>query len=329
MERPCGIFAAMARPVRIEYPGAVYHVICRGNNRQAVFRDDQDRKKYLERLSLYCEQKGVDLLCYCLLTNHVHLLLETPRGNLSKMMQAFQTSYTVFFNKRHGRTGHVFEQRYKALLVDKDNYLLEVSRYIHLNPVVMGIVERPEDYRWSSYGAYLRGKGEIHSLKFRTVLDYFDGGRRRQMAQYREFVGAGSVRKGKHAGLPVLKQVFIGDEDFVEEARKKAVNLSILERSYPLKRMVSAVCKVCSVAEEEIRRPTRNEGVQRARELLCYVSRRHSDVGLRDLARFLGVKELSTPSHGVKRAEQRLKTDQSFRRQVDRVLTTLHSSIQA
>ena len=162
----------MARPVRIEYPGAVYHVICRGNNRQAVFRDDQDRKRYLEKLSFYCEQKGVDLLCYCLLTNHVHLLLETPGGNLSKMMQPFQTSYTVFFNKRHGRTGHVFEQRYKALLVDKDNYLLEVSRYIHLNPVAVRIVGRPEEYRWSSYAAYLGGKG-IVGLKCRTVLDYF------------------------------------------------------------------------------------------------------------------------------------------------------------
>ena len=149
----------MARPLRIEYPGAVYHVICRGNNRQAIFRDDLDRKGYLEKLSLYCQDKQVDLLSYCLLSNHVHLLLETPRGNLSKLMQAFQTSYTVYFNKRHGRSGHVFEQRYKALLVDKDNYLLQVSRYIHLNPVGARIVDRAQDYRWSSYGSYVKGKG--------------------------------------------------------------------------------------------------------------------------------------------------------------------------
>ncbi len=140
----------MARPVRIEYAGAVYHVVCRGNNRQAVFRDDYDRKRYLEKLSLYCREKDVDLLCYCLLTNHVHLVLETPQGNLSKMMQAFQTSYTVYFNKRHGRSGHVFEQRYKAFLVDKDNYLLEVSRYVHLNPVAARLAERADKYRWSS-----------------------------------------------------------------------------------------------------------------------------------------------------------------------------------
>lgn len=319
----------MARPTRMEYPGAVYHVICRGNNRQAVFRDDQDRKRYLEKLSVYCEEKGVELFCYCLLTNHIHLLLETPKGNLSKLMQPFQTSYTVYFNKRHRRTGHVFEQRYKAMLVDKDNYLLQVSRYIHLNPVAAKIVKRPQDYRWSSYPSYLRSKG-VSGLKYETVLGYFSAGRRRRLAQYREFVEGEIEGKEKWAELPVLMGAFIGDEDFAEQARKKAVKVSELAGHYPLKRIVQAVCKVSGIAEEEIKRPMRREGVQRAREVLCYVSRRHSDVGLRELARFLGVKELSTPSHGVRRAEERIKTDQHFRQQLDRVLTSLgHSSMQA
>jgi REP element-mobilizing transposase RayT len=100
----------MPRALRIEYHGAVYHVICRGNNRQVIFRDDQDLKRYLEKLSLYCQEKKIDLLAYYLMFN-LHLLLEPPEGNLSKIMQAFQTSYTVSFNRRHGRTGHVFEQR--------------------------------------------------------------------------------------------------------------------------------------------------------------------------------------------------------------------------
>jgi putative transposase len=319
----------MARSVRIEYPGAVYHVICRGNNRQGVFRDDRDRQRYLEKLSLYLEQKGVELLGYCLLTNHVHLLLETPKGNLSKMMQPFQTSYTVYFNKRHHRTGHVFEQRYKALLVDKDNYLLEVSRYIHLNPIAAKLVKRPQDYRWSSYAGYVRGKG-VSGLKHETVLGYFSGRRHRQLAQYREFVEGEVSKEEKWAQLPVLKGAFVGDEDFEEQARKKAVKPSVSEGHYPLKRVVQAVCKVSGVSEEEIGRPMRAEAVQKARELLCYVSRRHSKVGLRELAVFLGVKELSTPSHAVRRAEQRIQKEPTFRRQRDRVLTMLgHSSIQA
>ncbi|MBI2361216.1 MAG: transposase, partial [Deltaproteobacteria bacterium] len=176
----------MARPVRIEFPGAVYHVITRGNNRQAIFRDDHDRARYLEKLRFYCEQKRVELLCYCLLSNHIHLLLETPQGNLSKLMQPFQTSYTVYFNRRHRCTGHLFEQRYKALLVDKDNYLLQVSRYIHLNPVGAGIVRRPQEYRWSSYAAYA-GRKETGGVNRELILGQLGEGKRRR-ARYREFV---------------------------------------------------------------------------------------------------------------------------------------------
>jgi len=170
----------MARPVRIEYPGAVYHVITRGNNRQAIFEDDTDRKNYLDKLVGYCEEKEVDLCCYCLLTNHVHLLLATPKGNLSKLMQPFQTGYTQYFNKRHGRSGHLFEQRYKAFLVDRDNYLLQVSRYIHLNPVGAGIVTKPQAYRWSSYQAYTEPRGNS-AVRTAVVLGELGGTARQQI----------------------------------------------------------------------------------------------------------------------------------------------------
>lgn len=131
----------MARPPRLEYPGAVCHVIARGNNRQAIFADDRDRTTYLQKLGHYCTEKEVNLLGYCLLSNHLHLLLETPQENLSKLMQPLQTSFTLSFNRRHRHTGHVFEQRYKALVVDRDNYLLHVSRYIHSG---IGSWERPD-----------------------------------------------------------------------------------------------------------------------------------------------------------------------------------------
>ena len=318
----------MARPVRIEYPGAVYHVICRGNNRQAIFRDEQDRIRYLEKLSFYCRDKSVDLLSYCLLGNHVHLLLETPHGNLSKMMQALQTSYTVSFNKRHRRSGHVFEQRYKALLVDKDNYLLQVSRYIHLNPVSAGIVTRPQDYRWSSYGSYLKGKG-IGGLKPEMVLGYFVGERKKQLAQYREYVEVGIGKRQRYDEPVATKQMFIGDEEFIDKARRRSTTAAVREGHYSLKRIVGAVSEVMGIEEGDLRRPGRREAVQRSRELISCIARRNSDVGLRELARYLQVKELSTPSHAVRRAEERMKNDLGFARQLRRVLKTLdHSSIQ-
>ena len=314
--------------MRIEYPGAVYHVICRGNNRQAIFRDDADRKRYLEKLSLYCQEKNVDLLSYCLLSNHVHLLVETPKGNLSKMMQAFQTSYTVYFNKRHGRTGHIFEQRYKARVVDKDNYLLQVSRYIHLNPVSARIVKRPQDFRWSSYGSYLKGKG-LTALKTESVLANFNGSTSRQLRQYRDYVEGDGSEKTRNPAPEVIKQIFIGDEDFAAAIRRKGNRPSVREGHYSFQQMVAAVSAVTGVEREEIRTPERSERIQRSREMLCYIARRYGEVGLQELARFLQVKELSTASHAVRRAEERLKDDSGFRRQADQALKRLDSSMQA
>lgn len=318
----------MARPIRIEYPGAVYHIICRGNNRQAIFRDDADRKRYLEKLSFYCQEKNVELLSYCLLSNHVHLLVETPEGNLSKMMQAFQTSYTVYFNKRHGRTGHVFEQRYKAMVVDKNNYLLQVSRYIHLNPVSARIVERPQDFRWSSYTAYLKGKG-LTALKTESILGYFSGSKSRRIRQYGDYVEGDRAENTRNPAPEPIKQIFIGDEDFVDAVRRKGKKSFVDDARYSFKQIVEAVCGVMGADREEIREPKRSEKVQRCREILCYIARRHGEVGLPELARFLQVKELSTASHAVRRAQARLKNDSGFGRRVDQVLKRLDSSIQA
>ena len=312
----------MARPIRIEYPGAVYHVVCRGNNRQAIYRDDLDRKRYLEKLSQYCQEKKVDLLTYCLLSNHVHLLFETPQGNLSKMMQALQTSYTVYFNQRHSRSGHVFEQRYKAMLVDKDNYLLQVSRYIHLNPVSAKLAGRPQDYRWSSYGSYLTGKG-IPGLKVGTVLGYFSGNQNRQIQQYREYVTGGRGEKFRNVAPAVSKQIFVGDEDFVEAVQRKRQGKAGEEMRFSFRQIVKAVSEVTGIEEDEMRRRQREERIKGSRELVCYVARRHGEVSMEELARFLMVKEPSTPSHAVRRAEERLKVDAGFRRQLGRVLKTL------
>lgn len=319
----------MARPVRIEYPGAVYHVICRGNNRQAIFNDDRDRTTYLRKLVAYCDEKEVALLCYCLLPNHVHLLVQTPLGNLSKLMQAFQTSYTLYFNRRHGRSGHVFEQRYKALLVDKDNYLLQVSRYIHLNPVGAGIVQRPQDYRWSSYKAYSRDD-RSDRLNQEIILGQFDGKGRKRVARYRDFV-EGGLRGGKEwSELPVLRQAFVGDDDFVERAIKRAARPSAVEDHYSFSDIVRAVSKVAGLETEKLRKASQRGEIKRGRELLMYIARRYSSASLREIASYLRARDISTVSHGVKRAEESLKENPDFQSAVDRILKNLgYSRIQA
>jgi REP element-mobilizing transposase RayT len=320
----------MARPLRIEYPGAVYHVIGRGNNRQAVFRDDADRRVYLEKLRHYCAAKEVHLLCYCLVSNHVHLLVETPQGNLSKLMQAFQTSYTRYFNGRHGRTGHVFEQRYKALVVDRDSYLLQVSRYIHLNPVGAKAAKRPQDYRWSSYRAYLSDQGS-RGLRREVILGQFGGKAHQRMAKYRAFVEGVLQGGSRWSALPIREQAFVGDEHFVEEARRKGKHQGPPgEHHYRLAEIVEAVGAIVGITPEQLRQPVKDERVQRGRELFMYVARRYSGASLREIIARLGVRDQATVSHGIRRAERRLEEEGDFRRRAEQILRRLsHSRIQA
>ena len=141
----------MARPLRIEYDGALYHITSRGNERKAIFRDDEDRKNFLDNLLKVDERFNWICHAYCLMNNHYHLIIETPDGNLSGGMRQLNGIYTQYFNRRHKRAGHIFQGRYKAVLIEKESYLLEVSRYVVLNPVRAKAVETPEDWQWSSY----------------------------------------------------------------------------------------------------------------------------------------------------------------------------------
>lgn len=159
----------MARPPRIEFPGAFYHLIVRGNQQQAIFHDNQDRIKYLELVERYKKHLGFILYAYTLMTNHVHLLLETPKSPISKVMQAINLTYTQYFNRKYSKVGHLFQGRYKAYLCDRDEYLLSLVRYIHLNPVRTNLAKKPHEYRWSSHQAYLEGnKGIVETDKVFT-----------------------------------------------------------------------------------------------------------------------------------------------------------------
>jgi REP element-mobilizing transposase RayT len=149
----------MARRARVEYPGALYHVITRGNQRQRIFRDDRDRDKYLEILSSLKNQFSFRISAYVLMLSHTHLLLESGEVPLSRIMQRLGSGYTQYFNRRHKQVGHLFQGRYKAILCDKGSYLLELTRYLHLNPVRAKVVKDPWEYKWSSYGGYV-GKGQ-------------------------------------------------------------------------------------------------------------------------------------------------------------------------
>jgi putative transposase len=214
----------MARPLRIQFPHAHYHVTCRGNARQEIVRSDDDARAFLERLARSVEIYHVDLLGFVLMRNHFHLLVRTPRGNIQEFMRHFNISYTSYFNRAHHRSGHLYQGRYKAFLIDADSYLLDVSRYVHLNPVrTRAEAERTvqekkmalERHSWSSYPGYISPKPRYPWVNY-DLLEHFGGDSQKGRAAYRRFVEEGLAG---HLDVPLEKgrgHGIIGDAPFIE-----------------------------------------------------------------------------------------------------------------
>lgn len=204
----------MSRPLRIEYAGAVYHVTSRGNEKKPVFKDDYDREVFLNTLQHVNKRYNWNCHAYCLMTNHYHLLIETPDGNLSLGMRQLNGVYTQLFNKYHSRNGHLFQGRYKAILIQKDSHLLEVCRYVVLNPMRARMVEGPELWKWSSYLA-TAGQAKSHPcLTTDWVLGQFSGKRGKGESEYRQFIKGGIGEET--IWTAVRGQALLGEDDFVE-----------------------------------------------------------------------------------------------------------------
>jgi len=204
----------MARPLRIEYAGAVYHITSRGNEKKAVFKSDQDRTNFLNTLQHVNKRYNWICHAYCLMDNHYHLLIETPDGNLAIGMRQLNGVYTQLFNKLHGRTGHLFQGRYKSILIQKDSHLLEVCRYVVLNPVRAKMVEAPGAWKWSSYKATVGREAPHPCLTIDWVLGQFSGKRGKAEKEYQQFVHWGI---GKAIWTEVRGQAILGEEEFADK----------------------------------------------------------------------------------------------------------------
>jgi len=209
----------MARPLRIEFAGALYHVAARGNAQQNIFLNDDDRENFLALLRRANERYHWNCHAYCLMSNHYHLLIETRQPTLSKGMKYINGVYTQQFNRRHERVGHVFQGRFKSILVESEVYLLELSRYIVLNPVRAKMVRSAKDWRWSSYRS-TAGLSEPHNCLITDwVLSNFGKQKKRSQEKYRKFVQEG---KGQQSPWSNLKnQIYMGTDQFVEDVQLK------------------------------------------------------------------------------------------------------------
>ena len=211
----------MARPIRIEYPGAVYHITSRGNAQQAIYNSDADRYQFLSLLDKACQRYHWSVYAYCLMDNHYHLMVETREASLSKGMRHINCVYTQWFNqtRKQRHSGHLFQGRFKAILVDKESYLLELSRYIVLNPIRVTMVDAPIDYPWSSYRATVGYYDNGEWLDVDWILRQFGKQRKRAIEKYKTFVQEGI---GEESPLKKVQgQLILGNDKFVTKAMSR------------------------------------------------------------------------------------------------------------
>lgn len=315
----------MGRPLRIEYPGALYHITSRGNEKKDIFLDNNNRIKFLDILEDYHERYGILIHSYVLMDNHYHLILETPKGNLLKVMHGINGSYTGYFNRRYGRVGHLFQGRYKGIIVDKDNYLLELSRYVHLNPLRAKIVERPELYEWSSYPAYVGKQKERKWMEYSWILSKFGNKKNAARRNYRKYVEEGLKGKMDTPLKDLYAQVILGGEEFREKIRKmlKSQKLSdeIIEKArFAEKREPEEIIKEVTRAFCMDGRETLIKGKnKKGRKIAIYLIQRYSGLSNREIGEIFGGIHYSSISKISKRLKDELARNKDFDHLVKRI----------
>jgi len=239
----------MARPLRISFPGAFYHITARGNEKKAVFQSRRDREKFLEYLETATERYDAAIHAYCLMDNHYHLLVETPAGNISQIMHHINGAYTTYVNVKRARSGHLFQGRYKAILVEKDEYAKELSCYIHLNPVRAKMVETPEQYEWSSYLCYVGKKKAPEWLQRLLILGYF--GKRVSVAQkkYKQFVSHRFDQGYENPFKDVVGSVLLGSQAFIDFIKEQFILGQKPDRGVPAIRQLTNRISINDVSE--------------------------------------------------------------------------------
>ena len=301
----------MARRPRLFAPGVLYHVIVRGNQRQETFVSDGDYQAYLERLGRYRKKYGYVVHGYCLMPNHVHLLLESSEHPLAKFMQGLQQSYTQYFNLKHHKTGHLFEGRYKAIICQKDEYLLELIRYIHLNPVRAGMVRNVEEYRYCGHYVYIQGKATeiIDPTKVLSIL----GGK----GAYRRFVQDGVGEGHKEQYYEVEDQRF-GERMLRIEAKEE---LRPPKRK-SLDKVARELARLAGVETQALRSGDRSWAVSRARTMIAYVLVRRLEYKLGEVAAYFG-RDIATVASLLARLSERLQSDVKQAGEIERFAKTV------
>ncbi len=314
----------MARPLRIAYPGAFYHVTSRGNERKAVFKSQRDREKFLEYLESATYRYSAVIHSYCLMDNHYHLLVETPDGNLPEIMRHINGAYTTYFNVKRARFGHLFQGRYKSILVEIDEYVKELSRYIHLNPIRANMIARPEEYKWSSYRSYI-GECEPPDWLCRDfILQYFGEDKKVSEKKYRRFVSALIARQYDSPLRAVVGSTLLGSEGFINSIKEKYLYRKTPDKNVP-------------ALKELTRQPSGRPSIDQINKLVdtvswkdtalsrgvkIYLCKKYSGQKLKEIGANFSIGE-SGVCQASRRFEKRIRQDRGLEMKVKKIETGL------
>ena len=313
----------MGRAWRIEYEGALYHLMSRGNDGQDIYLNDDDRNLFLETISVMSERFEVDIFAYVLMSNHYHFLIRTNRANLKKAMQWFGTTYTRRFNNRNFKKGHLFQGRYKSILVQNDAYLMQLSCYIHRNPLRAGVVKRLIDYKWSSYPIYAYGNKGPDWLSTDLIWSYFKGADKHK--QYRE-----NVQKYADEEKRLLEDIhhgmILGAKKFVNKIRTQFLpdiphnalpQQKQLAKDIKLDDVLRKSAKVVQIDLDKCIQGKRLRGIDKhKRDLLVYLLWNKGVMTNERLGRVFNISH-SAVSHSVKVFKEKMINDKKVKNQFD------------
>ncbi|MFZ3135911.1 MAG: transposase [Thermodesulfovibrionales bacterium] len=309
----------MARQLRIEFEGAFYHVTSRGNQRERIFWNDRDREELKKIIKRTKERYKYLVHAYVFMDNHYHLLIETPHANIKQVMQNINTSYTVYVNRKHKRAGHLFQGRYKAFIVDKESYLLELSRYIHLNPVRAGLVERLEDYKWSSYREYIYGRNGESITDTEDTLYSFSKKCAIAARKYHDFVTAG-IRV--ESPFKNSSGYLLGGERFREKIKKYLVgirdkveisDIKKIEPRHKITDVVREVAKYYRINERELLK--RKRATAKQRKVAIYFSKVSSGSKNVEVGSTFGITAQAV-TNALRDIEKRMEESVKFRKEI-------------
>ena len=313
----------MSRPLRILYPDAWYHVMNRGRSRVQIYRAPEDYFAFVELLREASAMWKVRIAAYCLMSNHYHLLVQTPGANLSRFMRHLNGLYTQYFNRTYKSDGPLFRGRYKSIVVESDSYLLELVRYIHRNPLQAGLVKRLEDYRWSSHRMYISRSNEVNWLHKDYVLSMLEADKQSRRQAYIDFMkqeAADMISKLYNKGkLPLL----LGTKEFINDIRHRYQGRSNIKDTPQVRelfqeksRIEKAVISAYQVNREDLLK-SRRGNYNEARNVAIYLMRKHTGAALSDIGSRFEMRSYSSVSSVVQRMQEALRRDRNLRQRVE------------